>query len=281
MFPWMKKEVQLFSPRTTYRYRYRSSSKSSVPYYPSAGVILDYYLPGNPAEDISIEVKDEQGNHIRMLTSVKPEPDKKEDTESQMANFRPSSKPKADLSKSAGTHRYVWDMRHEGPWDKKASQTLKRGPLVVPGTYTFELMVDGTGTIQSVEILADPRVMAAGTKHEDLVAQEALALKIVSLQSAAKQLTNEIDIKMKPLAAKLKKKASHKTQAKYDELEEFYYQLETPKGIYMRSMLLGQIGYLSGMLNRADQVPGKDAYERYDELNVLFQKLEVEYSQLK
>lgn len=279
--PWEAKTAQLFKPRTTYRYRYRSTSEKSVPYYPNGGVILDYYLPNLPAGDISIEVKDAKGIHIRTLTSVKPKADKKDDAESQMANFRPTSKPKADLSKSAGTHRYVWDMRHEGPWDKKASQTLKRGPLVVPGTYTFELMVDGKATIQSVEILADPRLIEAGTKLEDLVAQEALALEIVSLQSSAKQLANAIDNKMKPLAAKLKKKASRKTQAKYDELDRIYYQLETPKGIYMRSMLLGQLSYLSGMINRADQIPGKDAYVRYDELKGLLKIIESEYSNLK
>jgi hypothetical protein len=49
----------------------------------------------------------------------------------------------------------------------------------------------------------------------------------------------------------------------------------------MRSMLLGQLNYLLMMINRADQIPGKDAYERFDELNVMFEKLEVEYSQIK
>jgi hypothetical protein len=112
-------------------------------------------------------------------------------------------------------------------------------------------------------------------------AQVALSLNIVELQSWAKNMTNEIDEKMKPLAAKLKKKASGKTQAKYDALKKIYNQLVTPKGIYMRSMLLGQLNYLLMMINRADQIPGKDAYERFDELNVMFEKLEVEYSQIK
>lgn len=281
MNPWMKKEAHLFSPRITFRYRYRTSSKSSVPYYPSAGVILDYYLPGIPAEDISIEVKDVQGKHVRLLTSIKPKPDKKEDSESSMANFRPQSKPKADLDKSAGVHRYVWDMRHEGSWDKSAARSLKNGPLVAPGTYTFELRVDGKVVTQTVEIKADPRILEAGIKQGDMEAQVALSLNIVELQSWAKNMTNEIDEKMKPLAARLKKKASGKTQAKYDAIEKIYNQLVTPKGIYMRPMLLDQLNYLLRMINRADQIPGKDGYERFDELNVMFQKLEVEYSQVK
>jgi hypothetical protein len=46
-------------------------------------------------------------------------------------------------------------------------------------------------------------------------------------------------------------------------------------------MLIGQVGYLSMMVNRADQVLGKDAYERYEELNNLFNIISMEYSSLK
>jgi hypothetical protein len=134
---------------------------------------------------------------------------------------------------------------------------------------------------QTAEIKADPRILAAGIKQGDMETQVALSLNIVELQSWAKNMTNEIDEKMKPLAAKLKKKSSGKTQAKFDALDKIYSQLVTPKGIYMRPMLLDQLNYLLMMINRADQIPGKDAYERYDELNVMFQKLEVEYGQVK
>jgi hypothetical protein len=57
--PWTKKQFQLFKPRTTIRYRYRSTSRNSVPYYPAHGVILDYYLPSEPASDITITIKDQ------------------------------------------------------------------------------------------------------------------------------------------------------------------------------------------------------------------------------
>jgi photosystem II stability/assembly factor-like uncharacterized protein len=279
--PWIKKEVQLFKPRTTIRYRYRSTGKKTIPYYPSSGVILDYYLPAEPAQDINIEVKDDKGNHVRTLTSVKPKVEKKDNSGSEMGNFRSTSKPKADLHKAAGIHRYVWDMRHEGPWDKKASQSLKNGPLVAPGTYTFELNVDGKVINQTVEIKPDPRVVAAGITEKEMEAQVALALNVVGLQNWAKQLAHEIDGKMKPLKAKLKKKESAKTRTKLKRYEEVYYQLVTPEGIYMRSRLIGQLNYLMMMINRADQQPGKDAYQRYEELNNLFIKISAEYTNLK
>lgn len=279
--PWEAKSVQLFKPRTTYRYNYRSNSKNSIPYYPNVGVNLDYYLPDIAASDISIEVKDAAGKHIRTLTSTAPKEEKKEDPADVMSGRSPQGKPKADLAKTAGIHRYVWDMRHEGAWDKKASRTLKNGPKVAPGTYSFELKVGDKVISQLAEILADPRVTEAGVSQKDLEAQVALSLKIIDLQSSAKQLAAEIDGKMKPLATKLKKKASTKNQAKYDELGQVYYQLETPEGIYMRSQLIGQINYLLMMINRADQVPGKDAYERFDELKALFKKVVAEYNKLK
>ena len=34
----------------------------------------------------------------------------------------------------------------------------------------------------------------------------------------------------------------------------------------MKPMLIPQISYLYSMINRADQRPGKDAYDRYEEL---------------
>ena len=281
MIPWTKKVAKLFKPRTTYNYRYRSTPKSSVPHYPNNGVIIDYYLPTLPSQDIKIEVKDASGKHVRTLTSMKPKADKKEDGGDAMGPYRPQAKPKADLSKSAGVHRYVWDMRHEGPWDKSASRSLKNGPMVAPGTYTFDLSVDGKMLTQSADIMADPRVTESGITQTQMNAQLALSLQIVVLISEAKKLTNDLDAKMKPVKAKLDKKYSKKTQAKYDTYGKVYYQLVTPEGIYMRPMLNSQLGYLASMINRADQQPGKDAYERYDELKELLAKIKMEAGRLK
>ena len=43
-------------------------------------------------------------------------------------------------------------------------------------------------------------------------------------------------------------------------------QLKNDEGAYPQEMLLSQIYYLYNMLNGADQVPGRDALVRYDEL---------------
>jgi len=90
-----------------------------------------------------------------------------------------------------------------------------------------------------------------------------------------------LDGKMKPLKTKLDNKANRKTQAKYDKYAKVYYQLVTPEGIYMRPMFNDQLSYLAMMINRADQQPGKDAYERYDELKGLLAKIKQEAAALK
>src|SRR5690606_26440680 len=49
------------------------------------------------------------------------------------------------------------------------------GPVVVPGTYTVELTVDGQTQTQEFEVVADARVTAT---QEDLQAQHDLLLEI-------------------------------------------------------------------------------------------------------
>jgi hypothetical protein len=57
-------------------------------------------------------------------------------------------------------------------------------------------------------------------------------------------------------------------------------QLVTPDGIYMMPMLIDQVRYLRSMLNQADQRPGKDAYDRYDELRNRFNTIMTPYIKL-
>lgn len=280
--PWTKKQSQLFKPRTTIRYRYRSTSKKTVPYYPSNGVIIDYYLPSEPAEDITITIKDQEGNIVNSLTSKAPPPDKKDENDpAVMADRGEQDKPKGDLDKSAGIHRFIWDMRHMGDWDKRPSRSLRGGPMVAPGTFSIILEVDGNTFEQTAEIKMDPRVQESGVTEDHINKQVDLSLKIVGLQSEAKKMAYDIEGKMNPIKEKLKKKTSGKNQKKLDTYEKVYYQLETPEGNYMRPMLIAQLNYLFSMINRADQQPGKDAYDRYEELKVELANIRKEYSALK
>jgi hypothetical protein len=61
-------------------------------------------------------------------------------------------------------NRVIWDLRHERlasaatadapAWRRRGPD----GPLVVPGTYTVRLTVDGTSVEETVEVVEDPRL---------------------------------------------------------------------------------------------------------------------------
>ena len=48
----------------------------------------------------------------------------------------------------------------------------------------------------------------------------------------------------------------------------------------MQPMLIDQYRYLYNMVNQADQVLGKDAYDRYKELNLELERITVLHNQL-
>ncbi|MFC2167281.1 WD40/YVTN/BNR-like repeat-containing protein, partial [Acidobacteriota bacterium] len=59
----------LFTPRETYRMRFRASRGSSAdPEYPSPGVIFDYALAEEPKGDIVFEVKNSSGQKVRTFS---------------------------------------------------------------------------------------------------------------------------------------------------------------------------------------------------------------------
>ena len=53
------------------------------------------------------------------------------------------------------------------------------------------------------------------------------------------------------------------------------------EGHYQKPVLIDQLNYLRQMLDQADQRPGKDAFDRYDELKLLVEKILTSYQNLK
>ena len=116
--------------------------------------------------------------------------------------------------------------------------------------------------------MIDPRQTKAGLTNADLDKQAELQTNIITLMEKAKKLEDSVETKLKDL-----KKEEQKDEDAISKLEETLALLQTAEGIYMKPMLIAQISYLYNMLNRADQVPGKDAYDRYNELTSEFEKI--------
>lgn len=267
--------VTLFTPKDTYRLRHGSSN--SVPEYPSSGVVIDYYLSEEPEGEITLEILDSNQEIVRSFQS-RTRQQRNDDEPSMATGFFFRGNP-SSLEKSAGSHRFIWDMRHKGAWDSNTRRSYLNGPMAAPGSYTAQLTVDGKKYSQPIKLLMNPNIEKTGISADDLKAQEELTLMIRDLQDTAKRVGHSIQTIRKELSELMKEDASLKTQdEKWKQLDE---KMFTQEGTYMTPMLMAQISYLSSMLNRADQRPGKDALERYEELKATFESILKEYKELK
>ena len=255
----------LFTPRETYRMRFRASrGSSSAPEYPSPGVIFDYVLAEEPKGDIVLEIQNSSGQKVRTFSS----------TAGQL-----------QLKKTVGAHRFLWDMRRELPAEESAegqSRRQRRGPLVLPGTYQGTITIGEWRDRIQFEILIDPRVAADGVTLFDLEAQERLCLDVMMLQNRARNTASQLEKEIENLTSKTEGggQLSRREKSLEAKLNEIKVKLVTSRGRYQQPMVLDQIGYLSSMLDRADQKPGRDAYLRYDELKEALTLCEQEISQV-
>ena len=165
--------------------------------------------------------------------------------------------------------------------DKDPARSLRGGPMVRPGNYQARLTVNGEVLSQTFRVKADPRMNTAKTSIEDLKAQETLALQVVALEHSSKRVAEQVNASRKELAPLIEESKRKKQYMQEDaRLAQIEDQLVTPDGIYMTPMLIDQLRYLRSMLNQADQRPGKDAYERYDELKNRFNTILNSYVKL-
>jgi len=254
----------LFTPANTYRYRSPAGSyKSSTPNYPRPSLKIDYYLTEKADKPIQLEFKDEEGKVVYHIVSDTTKLKGKAKVIRDMATEEIRFVTTKNLSIKKGMNRFEWDFEHIGPWHRNKNRRYKNGPLVPPGKYTVTLTVGDWSSTEAFELLIDPRLEKAGITQQDLKKQAELQQKVMALLGTSRQLEESIEKKIK--------KAKDKTEIKL--LKETLAKLQTAEGIYMQPKLTAQISYLFNMIKRADQVPGKDAYDRYSELLSEFDKI--------
>ena len=270
-------EMDLLKPSDSHRMRFRGNNSRSVPHYPTPGVFIDYYLQDEATDELVIEIYNSSDKLIRAFTSKK-NTDSISNNEPDMATgfFIPGSDPV--IGKTKGGHRFSWDMRHLGAWNKEANRNGRGGPMAAPGKYSMTLKNGSNIQKQTFNILIDPRVEEAGVKVQDLIMQEELALAVRDLLSDARQMASSINKRRETLASKSKNgKLSKKASAEDEVLAFIESELVTAEGRYMTPMIIDQISYLMSMLDRADQLPGQDAYLRFEELAARLNVLKPDY----
>jgi hypothetical protein len=236
--------------------RYQASSSADMTKYPSPSVFFEYYIPNQKDTILTLRITDEKGRLVREFSSAdeKTTEDQSSGKVDMATGFRTKGF-KADLKIENGIHRFSWDMRYTG-----FSANGKNGVLAAPGTYLIEFNYGQKKYAQYFQLLMDPRLQMSQITPDVLKKQVELSLQI-----------RDIEWQAKDLAAQLKE--SIQKLDKESKAFSFCIAVEkdliTSKSVaYSQPMLIDQISYLREMLNTADQLPGKDAYDRFKSLKM-------------
>jgi photosystem II stability/assembly factor-like uncharacterized protein len=172
-------EAYLFAGKPAVRWRFHAPVEGprgkQAGANPAPGAVIHYFLNKKPKDPITLEIDDAQGGLVRKLSS-KPEPEELPPDDPDSREDEPKHKP---LPVHIGVNRFTWDLCHDGaviiPKAKADAGDAKDGPLVIPGTYTIKLNVDGKTFATTVEVLPDPRMQIP---LPDLEEQQRFALAI-------------------------------------------------------------------------------------------------------
>jgi len=260
-------DVQLIAPERQARYRYSAiggvagstPGDFSVPQYPPVSLPLDYILPSNAPGDLKLEIKDAGGRVVRTIAG--PSAQTNNPTQA-MRGPRRGGGGTSVLSTKPGHNRVLWDYR----WASEGGMP----PMVAPGTYTATLTAGGATKTQTFVVDVDPRVLKDNVTAQDLVEQQNFLLKVNAAIADARKLATRLEQTFT--------KAGFKTPlapgpgedvltVKYEHpAQRLWARIIDAGGPYPKPVLINQFQNIVRMLNQADQKVGKDAYERFADL---------------
>jgi len=162
--------AMLFAPRPAYEFSLHADEEEPYTAYygknPPTGAALTFYQMTPAAAPPAIRIYDAQHRLIRTIVGERCV----------------EGKPAPFVTNDRGLNRVIWDLRSDGPvrWDGAARETYRgprTGPLVVPGRYMAEVMLNGRSMRQPIEVRPDPRVAYTEADyhaaHRFVAAQEA------------------------------------------------------------------------------------------------------------
>ncbi|MBX7174718.1 MAG: hypothetical protein K1X72_27325 [Pyrinomonadaceae bacterium] len=154
---------------------------------PPFGAIIYYHLSKKPTGEIKMQIFDSSDKLVRTITSVKPPLPERP----PYPDYWLMSPEDRALSTNIGTNRTNWNLRYDDPpgYNPDINNQMNsapgqvtpgpHGPLVLPGTYTVKLIVDGVTYTQKVVVHNDPRVGESAKIMASLKLQNNLALASV------------------------------------------------------------------------------------------------------
>lgn len=259
------------------------------------GASIDYWLPEalKPEQILTLEIRDQQGQLLRTLSSVAKMAKYPEDDPDE-----PSEAPKPELTTSKGFNRVQFDLRAEGA--KRLNAKLdagdpERGPLLVPGSYRLRLISGSVVSEQSLQIKPDPRAnipvadmqasfdFARGTiglldRTQALI--ESLAGVGVQIKDLKKRLATRSDLVtvMDQLSAAETKAGALERQIHNPDAEVVYDVLAGREG---GAHLYSQLSPLYDWSQSSDHAPTEGMLARQKELAAELTAREADVQQLQ
>ena len=300
-------DVHLFRPARAIRIRRSENRDTPLPLEtpagqnPPSGAIFDFFLKSPAAIEVTLEIHDQQGNLVRRYSSEDKAPEVSDAPEIQkywLPKFVP-------LPKSAGMHRFVWDLRYAPPaamrheYDMTAiigsgTVVMPQGPLALPGDYEVALKIDGQTYESTVTVEMDPRVKIP---REDLAKQFELEQKIdaaltnaTDTAPAIAKVREQLKTLRTSLSAKPDAKALLQTVNELDQRAEKIQgnpQAEwpqTPGGLIGVDGSLGTLAVAAGSADSAPTATSLAAFEentkQLNDLLTQWQSLQKDLAQL-
>lgn len=261
----VSEHLDIIVPNEAIRNRSRAPNDPNGIQYQTAGLVTDIWIGDELKGKYKLEIR--KGDQVvRTFSGQIDSLHKKQD--------KITFKTKTDPGKlQPGFNRFTWNLRKKG----SSTSRFSSGPMVTPGDYVMKLSVGEESIQQSFKVKMDPRVSEAGITMQDLIEQEKIIGNLTQLIADTRKLKKQVGEKMKDVEKwepKQKKKQGLKA-AYLVNLTKASSLLNTAEGRYQTPQLIDQLNYLYNMLNRADQRPGKDAYDRLDWLKKEFNKVQM------
>lgn len=181
--------------------------------------------------------------------------------------------------------RILWDLRFPGPWAPNAPEGGPGGPMVPPGKYTIKLTSGGQTTTRTLDVKSDPRVAADGVADGDIAEQVRFQLQVRDAISDARKLQADIESAMKGAGVKpvapLPPGKSPGEIAYEHPLQRLWARVADTPGIYVPGMLATQLNNIQRMVTQADQKIGKDAFDRFADLQKELASVQAEFAKVK
>lgn len=277
--------MYLFTPREAMRMRNSALPASpDGPEYPAGAAHIDVFFASTPPADTKIEITDARGQVIRSYPLLPGGGAGAGSGQEMRGPFRRGGGSSPGIRAEAGLQRLTWDMRYPGPWSPNAPNGGPGGPMVPPGRYTVKMTAGGETTTRTLDVKSDPRIAADGVTDADLGEQVRFQLSVRDAVSDARKLQADIEAAMQKAGVKPappQMAGMSPATTKYDHpLQQLWAQVATSPGIYTQGMLVDQLGNVQRMVSQADQKVGKDAYDRFGDLQTELARLQAAFKKL-